>query len=106
MALHPVDDEAIRREQPHELPVLDELQRPYPRIELLLRQVSLEAANALTPKRQANRRVLCHGESLRLSANGRERGILVSLIWPRSVYPQLSERASAQQSPATTAPPY
>jgi hypothetical protein len=36
VSFHPIDDEAVRREQAHESPVFDRLQRTYPGIELLL----------------------------------------------------------------------
>ena len=63
MRLDPIDDEAVRREQLQQRPVLDELQRPNPRVELLLRELGFERARALHPKRRVNRRVLCHGSS-------------------------------------------
>ena len=37
VSFHPIDDEAVRRKEPHERPVFDELQRAYPSVELLLR---------------------------------------------------------------------
>jgi hypothetical protein len=55
---HPVDDEMIRREQAQLIIGFDGLQRPDPGIEILLRQVALEGAQALVPKGRTCRRVL------------------------------------------------
>ena len=64
VAFHPIDYEAIRREQTQQGAALHRLQRPNPRVELLLRQLRLEHACAVVPKRQGNGRVVCHGSAL------------------------------------------
>ena len=48
----PVDDEAIRRQQPQRAVSFDGLQRPNPGVELLLGQLGLERTHAASPKRR------------------------------------------------------
>ena len=104
MSLDPIDDEAVRREQFQQRPVLDELQRPNPRVELLLRELSFERACALNPKRRVNRRVLCHGSSRKVGWV-RVREWTCSLIKFASQLSTTFERASrALQSAARAAP--
>ncbi len=49
--IHPVDDETVRREQAQRPSVLHGLQRPDPRIELLLRQFHFQLRETAAPQR-------------------------------------------------------
>ncbi len=53
--LQPVDDEAIGRQQPQLVTVLDRLQRPNPGVELLLGQLCLQDAKTVVPQRRFGR---------------------------------------------------
>ncbi len=52
VGIYPVDDESIRRKQLQRTRALQDLQRTHPGIELLLRKLSLQGADALSPMRR------------------------------------------------------
>ena len=52
IGIHPVDHEPIRREQLQRAGTLQNLQRTYPRIELLLWKLGFQSGNALSPMRR------------------------------------------------------
>ena len=52
MALNPVNHKAIRRQKPQHRAIINSLERSNPGVELLLRQLCLQDARALVPKRR------------------------------------------------------
>ena len=60
----PVDDVAIRGQQPQRFALLDSLQRPNPGVEMLFRQLGFEPVQALVPERSL------HEQRFSLRCNG------------------------------------